>query len=600
MAGITMNVTGLDTETIIKELMAVERRPLVFLENKQTTIATKKQAWSEIGSKLNTLSSKIAALTSFSNMNKMSATIKDESVLNVTVGGSAKQGSYSVEVMNLASAQVLGSKTFSSAETVLGLSGTVKVNGKSIDITNTDSLYSIADKINSISDSGVSASVLKVSPTEVQLVLSSKKTGIENQIVIEGEYSVWNFLGVVTDLGTSNEIRAATDAVFSINGVQFTRPSNTVSDAIEGVTLELMQAQNQATGLGGSTSFEVGFDDDSAVSLMKEFVDEYNGFLDLIKKYSKWDVDSRSGGLLFGDSLLRRIMSELRQVIFHEVSGALPGFRFVGQVGLSTGTNYSPEGKLSLDEETFRKALKDNREAVYTMFGVHQINAALSSNGGAVSASSEHSQHAASNVIDGISSSIWMDNTPGEFPDILEVTFDSQKTIDRIVLSTVDTVDFPASLYGISDFRVEYWDQTSQSWITLDSVTDYSASVFSARFHPVKTDKVRVVVEGSNDGQYSRIVEFGAYQENDGVFAKLLDTVQKYTGVEGYLPLRQKQLDAQNKLIERQISDKQRVLDMRLDALKRQFSALETLLQKMNVQGAWISQQIASLSSARS
>jgi flagellar capping protein FliD len=255
---------------------------------------------------------------------------------------------------------------------------------------------------------------------------------------------------------------------------------------------------------------------------------------------------------------------------------------------------------LSLDEETFRKALKDNREAVYTMFGVHQINAALSSNGGAVSASSEHSQHAASNVIDGISSSIWMDNTPGEFPDILEVTFDSQKTIDRIVLSTVDTVDFPASLYGISDFRVEYWDQTSQSWITLDSVTDYSASVFSARFHPVKTDKVRVVVEGSNDGQYSRIVEFGAYQENDGVFAKLLDTVQKYTGVEGYLPLRQKQLDAQNKLIERQISDKQRVLDMRLDALKRQFSALETLLQKMNVQGAWISQQIASLSSARS
>lgn len=610
MCSISLNLTGLDTDSIIQQMMAIEKQPLLKLQNKQIVLAKRKQAWDAIKTRMGSVSTRLASLVNMSTFTQKTATSSASSVASVTASSSAIQGVYDLRVSSLASSQVVASKIWDTApDSALGVSGNVSLNGKPITLSATDSLSAIAAKINATADIGAKASVLQTEPSKYQLILTSAASGTANQMTFEGDTAAWQSLGVLVDSGgtpEANQIQAATDAVFSVNGVQFTRESNTISDAIPGLTFSLAQAVDSGTGGGGRTTLTVGSDDQAVVECVKQFIVDYNTLIDTIKSYNSYDADSRVAGTLFGEPLLQRLLSAIREVIFDRVAGGSEGYQSISSVGISTGAfgSYSKDGKLSLDEAKLKEALTTNRDAVLTLFGAKAPNVALGSAGSTVVASSVYgAEYSPESVIDGSTSPVlwganggWNDGTAGEFPDTLEIDFGTSRTIDRIGLATLDSSLFPAASYGVSDFSAEYLDSSTNSWVNLFSASGNTRGYVSNTFAAVTTSKIRINVTGSNDGQFSRILEVEAFQKNDGIFANLQDAVRTYTSADGFLLGRTAEIDRMDKDLSRQIESMQKRLDMRMKSLKRKFTALEVMLQQFNSQSAWLTQQIQSMS----
>jgi len=354
---ISFNVTGLDTETLIQELMRIERQPVVALENKQKLISEKKAAWNALKSKIESLMSKLKPLLERQVFKAKAAKSGDAEVVAAKATEAAIPGTYEIEVISLARAHVLQSGAFTlpqGPDEALGRSGTLvlTVGGitREIIIGADSTLNSIAAQINSLEDLGISASVLEVEPSIYRLVLVAKSTG---QPITFQEQGFEQGQGLAIE-----EVQAAAEATFKINGITFKRDSNEITDAIPGVTLTLHKT--------GVTSVSVSYDDDALVSAVRDLVNEYNSLLDLAAKYNVYNSETRTAGLLFGDPLLQRLLSQIRQALFREMPDNVQRFRFVGEIGISTGSigSYSKDGKLSLDESKLREALAENREAV--------------------------------------------------------------------------------------------------------------------------------------------------------------------------------------------------------------------------------------------
>ncbi|MGE5579869.1 MAG: flagellar filament capping protein FliD [Bacillota bacterium] len=597
---ISLNVTGLDTESIVSSLMALERQPLVRLQNEQTLLLQKKTAWNNVKSQIDKVSEKIAALAKAASFEGKTAKVSSSSVLTATTTAAAVSGTYEVHVHTLAAAQVVQSSGFPSMTEPFAtpVAGTVTLNGQSITISETDTLESITAKINATANVGARAAILQTSPGVYRMILTSEKTGAAGAMEFGGDLAVWRNLGVLDAGDAVNEVTAATDASFTVNGISFTRSSNSVSDAIPGVTFSLLQA-----GDGAKTSITVESDDEAIIASVKEFITEYNNMIDTVGKYNTYDSSTRKAGLLFGDPLVTGLLSQMRAAIFSTVAGAPAEYATLSLVGITTGTGaaYSKDGKLTLDETKLRDALKANREGVAVLFGARPANAAR---GATITATSslDPGLYPASSVNDGVTGSAlwgagggWSDGTPGDFTDDrIVVDFGQARTIDKLTVHTVNSAAFPAAGFGIRDFSFEYWD--GSAWVALgDPVTGNTGAYKSVSFSPVTTTKIRLNVTASNDGQYSRVTEIEAFQENEGAFAKLADIANRYTAADGFVTHRTEALENQDKALQRRMEDMQRRLDNKEASLRRQYTALEVTLGKLNSQSAWLTQQINSL-----
>ncbi len=362
---LSLDVTGLDSGTLIQELMNIERRPLTVLQNKQVQLAEKKGAWSTVKSKIDSLLTKMKSLLGETPYHKLAVQLNNSSVVSASVTGSAVTGNYEIEVESLATAHILHSQIFCvDPNDSLDFSGTLTLGfGENLEYIEygmgdtSDSLNSIAAKINGIKELGIKASVLQVGHSEYRMVLVAESTGQEITIENSGDGSLF-------DLDSEEmNVRLPSNAAFKINGVEFEWDSNHVADAIPGVILDLLEV--------GTTRAEVNYDDDALVAAVQEFVDEYNSFVDLTAKYTSWNNDTKKAGLLFGDPLLQRLVNSIQQTIFKEFSDKSENFKFAGAIGISTGKlgSFLRDGKIMLDESKFKEALSENRDAVASLLG---------------------------------------------------------------------------------------------------------------------------------------------------------------------------------------------------------------------------------------
>lgn len=598
---ITLNLTGLDTETIVTNLMALESQPLLRLQNQQAALLAKKTAWNAVKSQIDKVTSELTALTGATSFTAKTATVSASSVLSASATGTATPGTYDIDVTTLAAAQVVQSSAFASTTDPFAppLAGTITLNGESITITGTDSLESVTAKINATANAGASAAILQTSPGMYRMILTSDETGEDGAMVFGGDLAVWRGLGVLDASDAVNQVRAASDAAFSVNGVSFTRSDNSVSDAIPGVTFSLLEA-------GESATITVEYDDDAIVADVKSFVAEYNKLIDTVAKYNSWDADTKVAGTLFGDPLVTGLLAEMRGAVFNTVTGVPSGYSNLSLVGITTGsgTSYSKDGRLTLDETKLREALEADRDAIAILFGANAANAALSSRGATATATStlDPALYPASSVTNGVTGSAlwgagggWSDGTAGDFgADQLEIDFGQARTIDKLAVYTVDSAAFPADSYGIRDFFFEYWD--GAAWAPLgDPVAGNTSALKTLSFSAVTTSKVRLNVTASNDGQYSRVVELRAFEENTGAFTRLSDIASRYAASGGFVTNRTEALDDEDKDLQRRIEDMERRLEAKEASLRRQYTALEVTLQKLNTQSAWLTQQINSL-----
>jgi len=369
--------SGLDTRAIIQALMAVERRPITALQTKKTSLTSQKNLFGDFNKLLGDLQSAARKLARTNDFLKMAATSSDETLLTVAAGSTARQGTHEVVVRSLARAQLNVSGGYADKDAAVFGTGTLLLNiggvdhGIEIGAQGTSSLSGVADAINAqaeAQDLGVSAQVVDTGRTgsdRWQLVLRSTSAGTAGAFTLTLDNGNTALDTLVTQLNSGGQ--AATNALFDLDGVQLVRSSNSVSDAIAGVTLDLRSADATKT-----ITVTVSTDGAETSKTVKDFVDAYNKVVDFVAGQNVVGENGSTSSPLFGDSTLRSIRSTLRSIVGSQVATGNDAFALLAQVGITSDR----DGKLSFNQSKFEEQLADDERATTTLFAGQGIGIA--------------------------------------------------------------------------------------------------------------------------------------------------------------------------------------------------------------------------------
>jgi flagellar hook-associated protein 2 len=377
LSSISGLISGVDTASLIDAIIAQDRAPAVRMEAQETSIKNQQTTITAYRTALGNLEAATTALQDGSAFGGTSVTSQASGTVQVaTATGTpgAVAGQYQVQVSTLAAAEKLGSSTALDATTPLGHAGTFTINGQSVTMSAADTLATLRDQINALnsgtSATGVSASILTVSATDSRLVLTSAKTGEAGATLADTTGTALQSLGFLdnTETKLAGAILApGSDAHFTIDNIAFTRTSNTVADAIEGLTVNLVAAQ-----AGATSTLTVARDSGAATQAMQTFVTAYNAVIQFVQAQGTVTSGTNSTGAattstpaLYGDSLIRSIRSGLPQAMLQTVFGAPTDLATAASVGLSL----SRDGTISLDSDKFTAAFTTRLSDVQQLFG---------------------------------------------------------------------------------------------------------------------------------------------------------------------------------------------------------------------------------------
>jgi flagellar hook-associated protein 2 len=360
--------SGLQIDDLVSKLVAAERAAgQTRIDNKKGKLTEQFSAMATLMGGMSAFQASLNSLVTAGSFTSRKVSVSDEKAFTAKAGSSAAAGSYDVQVQQLAKAAQLGSDAFASASTAVGTGKlTISVGDSSFDIDVAEggnSVANIRDAINkSSANMGVQASLL----TDVEgthLVLTSIKTGVDYALKVTTTGGDGGLEKLVYDPdGTKNmEVRSeAKDAIVFVSGYEIHSSSNTVSNAIEGVTLTL----KAPTAEDSTVLLSVDRDDSAIQEAAKKFVDAYNSLASTIKTLSKYDVGTDTGGPLLGDAMLRNIDAQVRKLISSPVAGVTGSYTTLASLGITT----QADGKLKLDTVRFNAALDASPGAVSDIF----------------------------------------------------------------------------------------------------------------------------------------------------------------------------------------------------------------------------------------
>jgi flagellar hook-associated protein 2 len=280
--------------------------------------------------------------------------------LSVTVEHGAQLGSYDIEIVSLAKAHKVASESQSARSTDLGYVGVLGLGLEGeetveISIDEGMTLDEIVEAINAQSDTtGVQASVIQVSSSQYQMILSATEAGKSISASMVSGDDVLAELGILDDEGSFvDELQAAQDAVIELDGITITRDSNDIDDIIDGVSLHLYAT----TADDASITVDVGTNLSNVKTAIQALVDAYNAYREFA--YTQQGVTSAGGAaddaILFGDGTVRSVNSAINSALN----------LMVNEASLATlGLSFDETNSLVLDEDTLDTALLNELDAV--------------------------------------------------------------------------------------------------------------------------------------------------------------------------------------------------------------------------------------------
>lgn len=384
MATSSVTGSGLDVNSIVSQLMTLEKRPLTVLTQRETQVTARITALSRVQGGVSALQNAAASLAKTSTFNAMRASSSGDGVMAaVTDSTAAAAGTYQVKVNSLASSHALASQVFTASDqigtgsltiqfgSVSGNSFTPAANSSATPITITSSnntLAGIRDAINA-AKIGVTASVVTDNAGS-RLSLIANDTGLANTIRVAvndgsdgsntnnqglSRLSFDPTISLPPGDATGNgrqmlQTRAPVDASYEVNGLALTSSSNKVSTAIGGVTLDLRKASADTIN-----TITVERDTLSIRMAVDSFIKAYNDVDKVIRDVTAYDPANRKGAVLNGDSAVRSVQSQLRALLGSQMSAATGDFSMLSSVGIEIGK----DGSLSLSATRFEAALAD-------------------------------------------------------------------------------------------------------------------------------------------------------------------------------------------------------------------------------------------------
>ena len=358
--------SGLDINSIVEQLVAAERAPAANrLTERESRANAELSALGRFKSALATFKDSLARLTDADTFQGRKVTVGDDTVFKATADNNSLPGSYSVEVLNLATVHRLSSAGFADAGSEIG-TGTlaISVNGRTASILISSPANTLNDIRNAINDApdnpGVRATIVKASDG-AHLVISSTETGATNAISIAvsgGDGGLAGFAYAPAEPDNSmQELQAASDANVVIDGFAVSSASNSITDAIDGVSIDLVSAKP-----GTILDVSVDYDPVAAKQSLGGFITAYNKLIDTVTELTRYNVDTRDAAPLLGDATVRGIRDQLRR----EISATLGSGDFATLASIGVTTEIT--GKLAADSTRLDKAIAADFHAVSGLF----------------------------------------------------------------------------------------------------------------------------------------------------------------------------------------------------------------------------------------
>ena len=352
-------ISGIETTSLISELSEAYSAPKDLLEEEITEAETLQSAMSTLSGLLGNVSDALEDIEDIEDFRTFSAAYEENDDLVVETSGEAIAGVYSIEIDSLATSEIEASNAFADQSSTGVISeGTFSLTyaGTTTEITVDSSNSSLRDLASDIDDiDGVTAYVMDTgdASTPYRLIIQGEDTGSANTIEIDTS----GLTGAGT-VPTFTEQSSAGDASLSINGIEVTSDSNTVSDSIAGLSLDLTGTTTEAIDV------TVSLDTSSMEEKVQAFVDAYNSVVSYVDSNSI-AADEESGisaGVFNGDSSVRRIMQTLASSL--STSYTSNDLTSLGLMGIGT----DGDGTLSLESSDFLEALEDYQGSVEDMF----------------------------------------------------------------------------------------------------------------------------------------------------------------------------------------------------------------------------------------
>jgi len=465
--------SGIDTESIIQQLLKLQQRPITVLQQRQQQIQAQQTGINQVSAILAGFQAAAAALDNLTSFSLVKGSSADTTIATVTAESGAQAGSHTLQVTQLAQAHRLGSAALSSQDDALGVSGQVVINGKAINVSATDSLQTIASNINS-AKVGVNASIVSTTTDSYTLVLTSANTGTANTISLsdtaggailqttlgligagtsirspitngaasnlfsDSSTSVGTLLGltapqsgtiqingtnvaidfatdslsaiatkinnagitgvtasivtatdpvsgaskqrlqitgsstptftdannIMTNLGIlqntpTQQLTAAKDATFVLDGLNITRSSNTVTDVLSGVTIKLLKDADSPT-----TQIDITSDIDTIKQNIQTFVNQYNQLVRTVNNLASYDSETKVTGPLFGDVTVQNVVNSVTAVLTGSIQGLTGSKTLLSQIGITLDST----GILNVNEADLTAALESNLSEVARIF----------------------------------------------------------------------------------------------------------------------------------------------------------------------------------------------------------------------------------------
>lgn len=373
--------SGLDIESMVKQLMTVERQPITRLGVREASFQSKLSAFGQLKSSLSTLQTAANGLKDASKFAATKATPGADAGFTASSTVAAASGSYAIEVSQLATTQRVASSATtqfvpadgSTTPRTLELEfGTVKDGAfegsgstKTLEFKGS-TLEELRDAING-GDLGVKASIVD-NGTVKQLVFSGNSSGANQAFRIGGDVGLQYDPATPTGDPSVEEVQAAQNAKLKVDGINIERGSNTVSDVLDGVTLTLNKA--------GNSTLTVAQDTSPARTAIDAFVKAYNDANNTIKNLTNYDATNKRASALTGDSTARGAENAIRSAVtglFGEGGGT--------QLA-NLGIKMEKGGGLAIDSAKLDAALKDPNSKAVSFFagatGVQGFGDALS------------------------------------------------------------------------------------------------------------------------------------------------------------------------------------------------------------------------------
>lgn len=379
--------SGFDSASVVQKLIALQARPIDLKLAQLQVKETQLDAFQSLRDELQTFQSVLNGTGSLSQFNVTSAnftvTAGTGSVLSTTTTGAAAPGTHNITVNTLArQGTVLSDTGYSASTDIIPMFNDATVEGHFVEvvvggaiteiaISATPTVQDVVDAINA-SAADVTASIIDdgsaTNPLRIQI--RGNQPGAANAVTsrIFHRHLV---TAVEHDEETFTQTQAATNASVTVDGTTYARTTNSISDIITGVTLNLESL--------GSGILTLSTDNAAITANIRDFVNAFNKLTGFIDEQTAFNPETFSTGVLFGNSSVQGLESSLRRTATGQVTGLAGNYAFLSQVGITTQN----DGTLAIDEVKLGQALNADATNVVELFTstngiVNQLNTKVS------------------------------------------------------------------------------------------------------------------------------------------------------------------------------------------------------------------------------